>query len=353
MDISLSILISLAAIVSLVSSTTAPISMTFTPTSPQTNASALQFSCVNNSWTIPKLSISAMTSINLGGLNHLITFPTVNMTWYINGTAAEKLTITGSTGVTASVTIGNVWQFALLGEQSQISAGISLGTCIAGQPQPAIALNLSTNTLVQVTGNSFSGIPTLINSFNISNVFNFTITVTITNPTTAPTVPPTAAPTAALTSSPTSAAIIANPTTAPAMSSGQNSLAGILQSLPTGAIIGAGAGLGTVAIGTIAFFVVRSRRNSKGFPTFEEDSKMARTKSVLLKQKDEESTEKPDSIGPGSVSEHASVGRNFEVSILVRTNGSMAPPVKSSEAGTKYTSPAPKNSDSDASVNTL
>jgi hypothetical protein len=371
------IFVLLSAIVSLAKSGT--ITITFNPTSPQTNANPLQFNCVNNAWNIATLNTNVMTSVD-GGLAYApmtsTGLPTVNMTWYINGAPADGLTITNPQGVTGSTTIGNVWQFTLQDEQSQILAGISLGTCTNGQTQPSITLNLSTNTFVVGTGNllllipAVSAVPTLVNSFNPANIFVLTTTAPTTAPTAAPTTAPTSAPTTsnttttpttaptnaptsaaptnaptnaptdapttlAPTTQPTQAAVVpVNPTNAPTKSTTAGAGGFILS---TGAMVGIAAGAGVVALGAVAFFIVR-RRKSKGLPTFGEESRMKRTTSVLLKNKEGDILGEADWKKKSLEESHmlASARKPSEVVISVRKNSGIgdagSAPVASNES---------------------
>jgi len=171
---------------------TGTISISFTPV-PNT---AIQFQCSNGKWAAFGLSFNAATTVNGVGPNNPMAetgLPTVNMSWFINN-APAAVTVPSHFGGANPTVIGNVYQFTLEDDMNSYGGTFEVGTCTSGQAQPAITVGFSTNTFV--VGQGFpptipvaSGIPTLVNNFNVANVHVAGSTITTTAaPTAAPTV---------------------------------------------------------------------------------------------------------------------------------------------------------------------
>jgi hypothetical protein len=163
------------------------ITMLFTP---QNGAGTpLTFQCNAGTWTNFFLGINIQVFVNGSGPNPPMAetgLPTIQMSWFINGVAANPFTYTQPSNVANPKTVGNTAFFDLMDDNPNVGGAFSMGTCTNGQAQPNITVFLKTDTFIigQGVGTTIpavNAVPTLVNGFNAANVY----------------IPPTPAPTAA------------------------------------------------------------------------------------------------------------------------------------------------------------
>jgi hypothetical protein len=143
----------------------------------------VQFQCSNGKWTDFGLSMTVQAFINGLGPNLPMAetgLPTIKFSWFIAGAAAPA-TLANAFGVANVVNAGNVVSFDLRDDQPSIGGTFAVGTCTAGQAQPAITVSMSSTSFITGQGvaptiPAVSGVPHIVNlfpaAFNAGSVFN-------------------------------------------------------------------------------------------------------------------------------------------------------------------------------------